>query len=229
MTAKTSSCSSSFSDKLLGRDASLGIHDSESENVSKSWALAIRVKGVERPQEACGSSCMRALLPLGCESCPPTECNLGEGVPGNHVHPPEVALQKGNTELPLPPIREVERECNIFVHDTVTLVFRCALSGHEHRVVTKQWSRPACEDSLGDRLATWASMPFQLSKPWEEEMEESELSPAGQAELNELLTNSGWYDHFEFHEAGGGCWIFKDTAARQAPATDHGWERPNTH
>lgn len=115
------------------------------------------------------------------------------------------------TDLPLPLIHSVERESNPFWQDSITLVFRCQISGQEHRVETQQWSRPDCTDTAGDRLMSWASKPFRISKPWEEVMEEGSPSSSEQSELKDLLQKSGWYDKFTF-DTDCRSWVAKEVA-----------------
>lgn len=110
--------------------------------------------------------------------------------------------------LPLPDIHTVEREPRAFWQDSITLVFRCAASGQEHRVTTQQWS-----GSAGERLVSWAGTPSWIGKTWEEEMEQDSLSLAAQEELKQLLVKSGWYDKFRFDtDCGTGAWVINEVA-----------------
>merc|ERR1719271_1653080 len=111
-------------------------------------------------------------------------------------------------ELPLPGTDSVEREAQKFWQDSVTLVFRCAESGQEHRVTTRQWS-----GSVSERLVSWVGTPPWGSRTWEEEMEQDVLSPSAKAELKQLLEQSGWYDRFRFDaDCGRGAWVINEVA-----------------
>jgi len=118
------------------------------------------------------------------------------------------ATVKRAPELPLPEICMVERETDSFWKDTVTLVFSCAVSGHQHRVTTKQWT-----GSVSERLVSWVSSQSWTGKTWEEEMDQDSLSPMAKAELKELLLKSGWYDKFRYDAScGKGSWVIREVA-----------------
>jgi hypothetical protein len=161
------------------------------------------------------SRCTKALIPFDLLADlidPPDEDTLGKHASSGS------SARNLTSELPLPPIYYVERESNHFWQDSVTLVFRCDITGQEHRVETQQWSRPDCTDTAGDRLMSWANKSFRMSKPWEEIKEEGSPSSSEQTELQGLLQKSGWYEKFIF-DTDCRAWVAKEAASLKESAT----------
>lgn len=178
-----------------------------SEDSPTSAMPTIIVTG-KREGDSQRSRCTKALIPfdLLADLIDPPE----DGALGKHA-PLGSSAETLKSELPLPPIHDVERESNHFWQDSITLVFRCGVTGQEHRVETQQWCRPDCTDTASDRLKSWASKPFRMSTPWEEIMEAESPSSSVQLELKDLLQKSGWYDKFIF-DADCRSWVAKEVA-----------------